>query len=159
MATYRVTEDEFVAAGLGMLSRRLRRKWWWFALIALALGVWVFNPVDGSWGLTTLGVPVFLAVFVALFIREIRAQLRKGFREQTSYQEEVTWDFSGKEMRISAASGTAVVPWARIRRWSETPRFFYFHESDLLTRFIARRALSPEEEGTIRERMQDVPKQ
>jgi hypothetical protein len=147
MATFKLSQDEFVRGCLAITWKGRT-----IALFGVALAMMIMalafrgHSLAESVGYSVGGLALLLT-FVYLLTRY---RLGKIYREQQSLQESIDVTIDDQQLSYSWVRGTYVLPWANVRRASETREFFILFESSAFGRMLPKRVLSPEETAIIR---------
>jgi len=149
MATFQLTEDEYLSASFAIVRRRLTRASIAY-LVAFAL---VAASLFFTRELVNIGLLIFLLVIPVSAYLRIRRLFAKGFRTQKSLQDPITLNLGEEGIAYSQEMGSYLLLWERVYKWHENKQFFFLYESDLAARIIPKRALSPEEEQILREHL------
>lgn len=156
MATFRFTRDEYIAASMGLAKKRVRRFLIVISLLILAVAT---VRVASNNNLIAAAPYLFaLLVIIPTILVVSKHRLGKTFDDQSSLRETFTAGIDDTGIRYSHASGTRLLHWDQIKKWSEDPRFLYLFESDLHARILPKRALSPEESAFLRTRLSSIRK-
>lgn len=148
MASFRFTRDEYIAASLGLAGKRTRR---FIILVALLIAaIATFRVVSNNNLLAATPYLAALVVIVPTILIVTRHRLGKTYDDQSSLRETFTADINAEGVRYSHTNGTRLLRWDQIKKWSEDTRFLYLFESDLYARILPKRAVSPEEDSTLR---------
>ena len=155
MATFQLTEDEFIR---GSLTLALRPRS--LVMLGIAVGLIASSLHFNGHPLTesVLFALVGAVLIVALFYFLARFRLKKIFREQQSLREVMNVTIDEEQLSYSWARGSYILPWANVRRGRETPNFFILFESSFYGRMLPKRALSPEELAIIRNKIASKPR-
>ena len=155
MASFQLTEDEFIRGSLAITWKRRT-----IVMFAIAFGLMIAAMgFKGHTLLASIGYPLVGMAVLLLFVWFlVRARLKRAWREQQSLREMINVAIDDKELNYSWSRGTYSLPWTNIRRGFETREFFILFESSMFGRMIPKRVLSPEEEAVIREKMKSLPR-
>jgi len=156
MATFQFTRDEYIAASMGLAKRRTMR--FILFLSAVIAAIATFRVISNNNALAAAPYIFALLVMIPTVILVLRHRLGKTFDDQASLRDMFTADVNDEGIRYSHSTGSRMLGWDRIKKWSEDKRFLYFFESDLYARILPKRAVSPEEDQLIRSRLAGVAK-
>jgi hypothetical protein len=147
MATFQLSEDEFIRGSLAFVLRRRTAILLVIGLVLISLSQF-FN---GRSLLQSVAVTLIAALAgSALIYLLARRRLKKIFREQQSLGEVMNVTIDDQQLSYSWARGSYILPWANVRRGLETRNFFILYESSAYGRMLPKRALSEEEKAIVR---------
>ena len=156
MATFQLTEEEYVAGALGSMRRLFTR-----VLIVMPLAIALITCSmflqKYGWGAVLIGAVVGIALSTTFFFLLPRLT-RKTFHQHTLLRETFHLTFSEAGIEYVHDSGRYSYKWEQTRYWNEDSRFIYLFESQAVVRMLPKRVLSKEEESLIRSRLASVPK-
>jgi YcxB-like protein len=147
MATFQLSEDEFIRGSLALALRPRT-----LVMLGIAFGLIISSLLFNGHPLieSVLFALVGVVVVVGLFYFLARRRLKKIFREQQSLAEVMSVTIDEEQLSYSWARGSYILPWANVRRGRETPNFLILFESSFYGRMLPKRALSREETEIIR---------
>jgi hypothetical protein len=154
MATFKFTRDEYLAASLSLAKQRTLRFILFLAAVVVAIAT--FRVIRNDNVLAASPYVVALLVMVPTVIFVLRHRLGKTFDDQASLRETFTVEINSEGIRYSHSTGTRLLGWDRIKKWSEDRRFIFLFESDLHARILPKRALSETENKLVRSQLASV---
>ena len=155
MATFQLTEDEFVRGSFALTWKRRTIVMFAIALVMMIAAI----AFRGHTMLASILYPLAGTALLVVFVRVIaRQRLKKVFREQQSLRETINVVIDENQLSYSWSRGTYVLPWTNVRRAFETRDFFILLESSMFGRMIPKRVLSQEKEAVIREKIKPLPR-
>ena len=155
MATFQLSEDEFIAGSLALSWKRRT-----FIIFAIAFGLLVASlAFHGHTMVESIAYPFGGIVALLVFVYFLsRYRLKKIFRETASLQEVINVVIDDQQLDYSWARGSYVLPWSNVRRWKETRNFIILFESSFFGRLLPKRALSSDEIATIHRNVSSKPR-
>lgn len=154
MATFQFTREEYVAASMALAKKRTLRFILFVAVVVTAVAA--FRVIRNDNALAAAPYVAALLIIVPTIILVLRHRLGKTYDAQAALRESFTADVNEEGIRYRHSSGSRMLGWNRIKKWSESQKFIFLYESDLHPRILPKRALSEEEDRLIRDRLSGV---
>lgn len=153
MATFQLSKEEFVSASFVMSKKRLIRVGVIMVLSVVGIGL---ARADSQTFLLSMAVAVPPGAALTVWLS--RRRVGKLYDTQASLRETIEALIEDDGLHYTFDSGTYFLPWDRVLKWGENKRFIFLKESDYYGRILPKRALSPEEEATLRQHLEGVKK-
>jgi hypothetical protein len=153
--TYRLTEDEYVAAGKFSAFHVLMKKKYFLLIFALSLGLFIFGYFmdpnrDVSFRILAPLLVASLLLFLSVKWLMLPRRLRKIYKLHKVIQQEIAYDWSQPGLNARYADGAHLMRWAEIFDIAENGRFFLFYPVPGMMQIIAKKYLSAEQIEDLR---------
>src|SRR4051812_44009647 len=121
MASFQLTEDEFIRGSLAITWKRRT-----IVMFVIALGLMITAMAfRGHTVLASICYPLAGTAVLLVFVWfVVRLRLKRFFREQQSLRESINVAIDDKELNYSWSRGTYSLPWTNVRRGFGTREFF-----------------------------------
>jgi hypothetical protein len=165
--TFHLTEDDLVAAGRLYSRIRLGRP----RTIVAFLCLWFFSLMLFTFLVTGRSSPAAISEnpglifalsilpFVLVFSWTawiIPVMARRNFRQQRSLQGEFGYAWTGETLTVKTEYASFDMPWSHFLRWIEDDKTFLLFESDRLYRVIPKRALTADQQQSLRHHLAGI---
>lgn len=112
---------------------------------------WTWNWAPGRLGYP-MGFILFLGGVIAFkWCVQMRLRVRKDFRQQTTFRQEVTMTLDEEQLVMEHADGLVRKSWGDFRKYRATDQIILIYLSDYLFFVLPRRVLSEEDWRSARE--------
>lgn len=144
MATFTLSEDDYVQACRFLRAKFNRRKLWIFAVIAGVYGWWVVAPNMGGGVAVVFAVVVFAGMVALSRFMELR-RMKRIYRQNVAPVGEFELAVEKARVVIKSRRGKMKLPWKDLRFYRENERFFLLHTGVDFAQIVPKSALSKDE--------------